>query len=95
VHGLDVDEVGVAEALEMEANGVRMKAEAVGEVVGRQRRGRSGELSVEGEAGLVAERFENSELIHSGLRLTVAPDGHIFKTTIGFIGSYEHLDSQS
>ena len=37
VHGLDVDDADLTEALEMEAHGVRVHAEAVGEILGGQR----------------------------------------------------------
>ncbi len=82
VHRLDVDEPGVAEAVEVEPHGVRVQPEAVGEVLGRHGRSRPGELLVHGVAGLVTQCFEHRELIHD---LTVAACGHIFKTEAVFI----------
>ena len=38
VHRLDVDQAGLAEPLEVEAHGVGVQAEAVGELLGRERR---------------------------------------------------------
>ena len=62
VDGLDVDQARLAEALEVEAHGVGVEAEAVGELraptAGAVERR---ELPVHGEAGLVAERLEHRE----------------------------------
>ena len=63
MHRLDVDQAGLAQPLEMEPHGVRVQAEPLGEVLGGQRRGGAGELAVHGEARLVAERLEHSELV--------------------------------
>jgi hypothetical protein len=82
VHRFDVDQSGIAEAVEVEPHGVRVQPEAVGEVLGGHRRGGPGELLVHGVAGLVAQRLEHGELIHD---LTVAAGGHIFKTEAVFI----------
>src|SRR6266540_2667262 len=45
VHGLDVDEAGVPEPLEVEADRVGVDAERVGEVLRRERRRGAGELA--------------------------------------------------
>jgi hypothetical protein len=97
VHGLDVDEPGFAQALEVQAYGVGVEVEPVGEVVRGERPGGGGDRPVELEARLVAERLEDRQLVHemapkiahSVRWLTVAPIGHIFKTNPGFIGADE------
>ena len=62
VHGLDVDQAGLAQPLEVQPHGVGVEAEALGEVLGRQRGGRAGQLPVHRVAGLVAEGLEHREL---------------------------------
>ena len=80
VHRLDVDEAGLAEPVEVEAHGVGVEPEALGEVLGRQGRGGPGELPVHGVAGLVAERLEHRELVGlTGHALDGTRRGHIFK----------------
>ena len=63
VDRLGVDEAGLAEAIEVEPHGVGVDAERVGEVLGRQRGGRAGELLVHRVPGLVAERLQHRELV--------------------------------
>ena len=80
VDRLDVDQARLAEAFQVEAHRVGVDTERLGEVLGRQRRGRAGQLLVHRVPGLVAERLEDRELVelrHRGL--TVAVAGHIFK----------------
>jgi hypothetical protein len=76
VDGLDIDEAGIAQPVEVQAHRVGVQPEAVGEILGRHGRCRPGEFLVHGVAGLVAQRLEHRELVHD---LTVAASGHIFK----------------
>ena len=81
VHGLDVDEPGFPQALEVETHGVGVDPERIGEILRRERGGGTGELAVHRVPRLVAERLEHRQLIHrlGHRRLTVARPGHIFK----------------
>ena len=63
VHGLDVDQAGLAEPLEVQADGVGVEPEALGEVLGRQGGGGAGQLPVHRVAGLVAQCLEHGELV--------------------------------
>ena len=82
VDGLDVDQAGLAQPLEVQPDGVGVQAEALGEVLGREGGGRAGQLLVHRVAGLVAQGLEDRELplrfapVHG---LTVPAGGHIFK----------------
>ncbi len=62
VDRLDVDQADLAQPLEVEAHGVGVDAEALGEIRGRQRGGRAGQLLVHRVAGLVAQGLEDREL---------------------------------
>ena len=81
VHRLDVDEAGLPEALEVEAHGVGVEPEPLGEILRRERGGGAGELAVHRVPRLVAERLEHCELVRLSRPscLTVARPGHIFK----------------
>ncbi len=79
---LDVDEPGLAEPFEMEAHGVRVESEAVGKVLRGLRRGGRAQLTVDGVAGLVAQRLEDGQLVHD---TTVALRPRIFKGYPGLI----------
>ena len=82
VYRFHVDQAGVPQAIQVEADRVGMKAEAIGEILCRHRCGRARQLFVHGVPGLVAQRLEHCELVHD---LTVAARGHIFKTEAVFI----------
>ena len=84
VHRLDVDQAGLAHALEVQAHGVGVEAEPLGELRRDERAVEPGELAYMRVAGLVAERLEHRE---GGfmLRLTVPAAGHIFKVEACFI----------
>jgi hypothetical protein len=84
VDGLDVDQARLAEPLEVQANGVGVEAETVGEVLGRQRLRRRRELLVHGVPRLVAERLQHREQLHRVL--TVPVKGHIFKIDCVYTG---------
>ena len=63
--GLDVDQAGFAQALEVEAHGVGVQAERVGEILARRAASvERGQLAVHRVARLVAERLEHRELVH-------------------------------
>ncbi len=62
VDRLDVDEARLAQALQVEAHGVGVQAERVGEVLGGERRRRCGQLAVHREARLVAQGLQDLEL---------------------------------
>ena len=68
VDGFDVDQAGLAEAVEVEAHGVGVDAERLGEVLGRQRRGGARQLLVHRVAGVVAEGLEHLQA-HRGPRV--------------------------
>jgi hypothetical protein len=88
MHCFRFDQARVAQAIEVQADGVGVEPEAIGELPRRQRRRRRGQLPVHRVAGLVPQRLEDREFVgpacHDGL--TVPPPGHIFKVTAGFIG---------
>ena len=63
VHRLDVDQAGLAQPLEVEADGVGVEAEPLGEVLGREGRGRAGQLPVHRVPRLVAQRLQHRELV--------------------------------
>jgi ATP-binding protein involved in chromosome partitioning len=62
VGGLDVDDADVAQALEVEAHGVGVDPEPIGEILSRQGPGGGGELPVDGVTRLVGKRLENRQL---------------------------------
>ncbi len=62
VDRLDLEQAGVAQALEVQADGVRVQPERLGEVRGRARRRGSGQLPVERVAGLVAQGLQHLEV---------------------------------
>ncbi len=62
-HRLDVDEAGLTEPLEVQSHRVGVEPEPLGKILRRERRGRACELPVHREAGLVAERLQNGELV--------------------------------
>ena len=62
-HRLDVDEAGLAEPLEVEADGVGVERQPLGQVLRRQGGGGAGQLPVHGESRLVSERFQHRELV--------------------------------
>ena len=68
VDGLGLDETGLAEPLEVEPDGVRVQAERIGEFLGRQGRGRGGQLAVHRVPGLVAQGLEDLEVEFHGFR---------------------------
>ena len=80
MHRLDLDETGLAHALEVHAHGVGVQAETFGELGCAEGAGRAGQLAIEQVARLVAERLEHREGIHLGL--TVPGTGHIFKPQV-------------
>ena len=62
VDRLDVDQPGLAQPLEVQPDGVGVQAEAVGELLGRERRGRRGQLPVHRVTGLVAQCLQHREV---------------------------------
>ena len=68
VDRLDVHQAGLAEPFEVEADRVRVQAERVGEFLGRQGRGRGGQLAVHRVARLVAQGLEDLEVEFHGFR---------------------------
>ena len=64
VHGLDVDEAGFAQPLEVQPHGVGVQAEAVGELGRGERGGGARELLIHGESRLVAEGFQDRQQVH-------------------------------
>src|SRR3989440_1604173 len=86
--GLGLDQARVAQAIEVQAHGVGVEPEPIGELSRRQRRRRRSQLPVHRVPGLVPQRLEDRELIGPACHgsLTVPPPGHIFKMTAGFIG---------
>ena len=62
VDRLDVDQARLPQPLEVQADGVGVQAERIGEVLGGERRGRGGQLAVHREARLVAQGLEDLEL---------------------------------
>ena len=68
VDGFGLDEPGVAEALEVQADGVRVQAERIGEFLGRQGRRGGGQLPVHRVPGLVAQGLEDLEIEFHGFR---------------------------
>ena len=83
VHRLDVDEAGLAQAVEVQADGVGVQAERVGELVRGAAARRAGELAIHREARLVAERLEHRQQVH--FLDGTSRIGHIFKVYTGFI----------
>ena len=65
VHGLDVDESGLAQPFEVQAHRVGVQAQPLGQFGRRQRPGRARELLIHREAGLVAECFQDRQQVHS------------------------------
>ncbi len=63
VDRLDVDEAHLAEAIQVEAHGVGVDPERFGEVVGRQRGRRAGQLFVHRVPGLVTQGLEDRQLL--------------------------------
>ena len=62
VDGFDVDDADLAQAFEMEAHGVGVDAQLIGEILCRQRPGRGRQLAVDGVTGLVGQRLEDRQL---------------------------------
>ena len=63
VDRLDVDQADLAQALQVQAHGVGVDAEALCQLRRRERGGGAGELLVHRVAGLVAERLEHRQLM--------------------------------
>jgi hypothetical protein len=59
---LDVEQPGLAHALQVGAHGVGMQVECLGDVGGGERTRRPREFEVDRVAGVVAERLEQIEL---------------------------------
>ena len=68
MHSLDIDEIDVAQALEMQPYGVGVDAEAVGKVLCRQRRSRCRKLSIDRESSVVGECLEHRRIHHPSHR---------------------------
>ena len=64
VHGLDLDEAGFAQSLEVETHRVGVDAETVGQLARRQRGGRAGELLVHRKTRFIAQRFQDRQQVH-------------------------------
>ena len=60
---LDRQQADLAHALEVGPHRVRVQVEALGDVGGRQRRCRPGQLEVDGVAGVVAERLQDGQAV--------------------------------
>ena len=58
---LDLEEADVAHTLEVGSHGVRMEAEGVGHLGGRERTRGARQLEVDGVARVVAQRLEHSQ----------------------------------
>ena len=63
---LGVDEARIAETVEVEADRVGVQPEAVGELLGRERRGRRRQLAVHRVAGLVTQGLQHREIHTAG-----------------------------
>jgi len=85
--GFHVNETRLSHPVEMGPHGVGMQPKALSELAGRSWSRRTGQLLVDGEAGVVPESLVDGKCVH--YRLTVASCWNIFKELTGLMGFHE------